>query len=235
MQQDCLVRTFHSTLYDMEWLETRFQLYCKRKWHLDQSSILKRLENAPRLERNVVYRELGRSNPASSLFFIHGEEARKSYMDFFNTSSHSLHTDLAAISLQGGQLADAMEMVEALRNEESYYNLYIETLQLFELSHIIHFCHNEYYESTQYKWVVDYVFDVGVCAEKRSISYEDSFANCGMLMKTVLEKISCVIDSLCMPVGKQGRGIIKVEPTQINIRKRLEDYVRKKKWKLQLH
>lgn len=233
---DIVIRSFHSTCYDLEWLETRFKLFCKRKWDVDRNGVIKRLENAPQLERNIVYRELGRSNPAASLFFIHGAKARSSYLECFDhTSSGNIHDDLAKVSLQDGQLADAIEMVEALRNDESYYHLYIEVLKVFEISHIIQFCHEEYLHATELKWVVDYIHRLGLEMETRNFSYSDSFANCGMQIKTLLEKIASVVDSQNTILNKEERKGGKICRQKKQLTKTLRSYVRHKKWKMQLH
>jgi hypothetical protein len=250
MVVDIVIRSFHSTCYDLEWLETRFKLFCKRKLEIDHDCVIKRLENAPQLDRNIVYRELGRSNPAASLFFIHGEKARSSYLECFeqNTSSSSssssgnIHDDLAKVTLQDGQLADAIEMVEALRNneDECYYHLYVEVLKLFEISHIIHFCHEEYLHVTELKWVVDYIHRLGLEMETKNTSYSDSFANGGIQLKTMLEKIASVVDSLSPTLNREerqggGGGGKKIHTPKKQLTKTFRSYMRNKKRKMQLH
>jgi len=238
MVVDIVIRSFHSTCYDLEWLETRFKIFCERKWEIDHAGVIKRLENAPQLDRNIVYRELGRSNPAASLFFIHGEKARASYLDCFDhTSSGNIHEDLAKVTLQDGQLADAIEMVEALRNDECYYHLYVEVLKLFEISHIIHFCHKEYLHDTELKWVVDYIYIFGLEMETRNISFSDSFANGGIELKTMLTKIASVVDSLSATFNREERrgGGGKIHTPKKQLTKTLTNYMRKKKRKMQLH
>lgn len=229
---DCIVRSFHSTFYDIEWLESRFEIFCKRKSDQDRASTLKRLENTKNLDRSIIYRELGRCHPATSLFCIHNQVARKAYMDCFSMNSTNIRDDFAMISIQGGQLGETIELKKALKNDAEHQDLYVEFLKLVEVAHIINFECDEYKE-TKYSWILNYIEKYGLQIQNRTLSYEDSFSNCGMQLQTMLTKISSLVDSMediqpCRRPPKRTYEEIKGEV-------RLSDFIRKKKEKLHLN
>mgnify|MGYP001826064859 CR=1 FL=1 len=230
--QDCIVRSFHSTLFDISWLESRFQLFCDRKSQVDKESMLKRLENTKQLDRNIVYRELGRCHPAASLFCNRNEAARQAYMECFLLKSTNIREDLAMISIKGGHLAEAISLMEALKDDANHQDLYVESLKLFEVAHMIHFSIDEYRQSTGYGWILQYIEKYALHIQNKTLSYEDTFSHNGMQLNTFLSRIASIVDS------------VHLQPTSRRESKRkwrknkrgtcLSDFIRKKKEKLNL-
>ena len=232
---DCIVRSFHSTFYDIEWLESRFEIFCKRKSDQDKASTLKRLENTKNLDRSIVYRELGRCHPATSLFCIHNQVARKAYMDCFSMDSTNIREDFAMISIQGGQLGETIELKRALMNDTEHQDLYVEFLKLIEVAHIINFECDEYKE-TKYSWILNYIKKYGLQIQNRTLCYEDCFSNCGMQLQTMLIKISSLVDSIenIQPCRRPSSSSKRKYEEEINGEMCVSDFIRKKREKLQL-
>ena len=233
MEDDCIVRSFHSTFYDIEWLEDRFELFCEKKSQQDKISTLKRLENTKHLDISIVYRELGRCHPAASLFCTHDKVAREAYMDCFSMESNDMREDLAKISIQGGQLAEAIQLKDALKNDLKHHDLYIEFLKLFEVAHMINFGCTEYRETTRYGWILKYIMKYGIHIQNRTLSYADTFTDCGMQLKTLLTKISSLVDSVEVIQPDRLEGS-KQKHNEIICGPYLSDFIRKKTEKLQL-
>ena len=232
MEDDCIVRSFHSSFYDIEWLECRFELFCQKKAEQDKISTLKRLENTKHLDRSIVYRELGRCHPAASLFCIYDKVAREAYMDCFSMESNDIREDLAKISIQGGQLAEAIQLKEALKNDLKHHDLYVEFLKLFEVAHIINFASTVYNEKTKYGWILKYIEKYGRHIQNRTLSYEDSFTDCGLQLKTLLTRISSLVDSV--EQKQSHRLVTKQKHAEIKGGPYINDFIRKKTEKLQL-
>jgi len=233
MEKDCIVKSFHSSYYDISWLEKRFDLFCQRKSQLDKESTLKRLENSRQLDRSIVYRELGRCDPAAALFCIHSDVARQSYMECFSMKSTNIREDLAAISLQGGHLAEAIHLKEALKNDVKHQDLYVEFLKLFEVAHIIHFALEEYKQTTCYGWILKYIERLALHIQNKTLSYEDTFAHCGMQLQTLLSKISSLVDSV-QPLQPLDNRNSKRKHEEIKGGSYLNDFIRVKKEKMQI-
>lgn len=193
-----LFRSFHSQLCDINWLEERLKIFVERKLEQDRQASHVRFKRVDKINSCVVYRELGRSHTAASIFLYDSDEARAAYMDCFGIKSQTLQEDLISLSINESMTMFASNLMEALRKEtHNKRTLYIEALQMFEIAHIVSFCKNEYLTSDniQLNWIVHYIYDIGKKFEAKRHTFYDTLQNNGHQIKTILNKVISLVDS----------------------------------------
>lgn len=198
MDNCLLFRSFHSQLFDVNWLEERLKIYVERKLEQDRQASHVRFRRVDKINSSVVFRELGRSHTAASLFLYDTDEARAAYMDCFGIKSQTLQEDLISLSMHESTTMFAYNLMQALRKEtQNKRTLYIEALQMFEIAHIVSFCRNEYLTSDniQLNWIVHYIYDIGKKFEAKRHTFYDTLQNNGHQIKTILRKVISLVDS----------------------------------------
>jgi hypothetical protein len=211
--------SFHSQHCDINWLEERLKIHMERKLEQDRQASEVRFRRVDKINSSVVYRELGRSHTAASLFLYDSDIAREAYMDCFGMKSQTLQGDLISLSLHESIAMFAYNLMEALRKEtHNKRTLYKEVLQMFEIAHIISFCKKEYLTSdnTQLNWIVDYIHDIGKTFEAKRHTFYDSLQNNGHQIKTILYKVISLVDSC---VFNPSMSMNFTDRNEINCRK----------------
>ena len=188
--------SFHPILYDISWLEERFNILCSIKEKIDMNAMKIKIKHAT-LHPKIIYKFLGRHNHLATLFVQNNIEAIKSFLDFQNHSvdDSDIKTLFAYAVCVTGPLKDAKLLIQSLKHERIYQHVYVEVLQLFECIHLTFF-DREVYRDTPHNTVIDFICDATKATLFNDNTYNSSLQNNGLQTDTLLQNIKAIVSSL---------------------------------------
>ena len=205
---DWLVRSFHPAFQDRQWLSNRFEQFCNKKMETDILATRKRLQHAT-VQPRIVHKLFGRHNPVCDVL-LHGDKVTfEEYMKHtvglgvskrhWESCENEWDRMVSAVVLTG-PLADAKQLVESLRTEES---MHLHILVLFELVHMTYFCKAQYLENTpkERHWIIHYFCKLAENIALETVSLDFAVDNNGLQTETLLKTVSSVMSSI-IPVKR---------------------------------
>lgn len=221
---DWLVRSFHPILYDMNWLQQRFELFCQAKLQIDFTWAQNRLQHAP-VHAKVIHKLFGRHNPIASILLHHQEDQDmfESYVigmygqKGIEKSMMETTKDRTALACAlTGPLNDAKKIIKSLLRGGG--QLVLDLLMLFELVHMTVFCKKEYESNTEpyHHWMISYICNLVDKVSVNDTSLTFAMECEGLQTQTLLKIVRSLLVS-CQPRGlghvhiQVGCGIEKDE------------------------
>ena len=201
-KQDYLMLSFHPDLYNVSWLEARFQVFCENKSKVDVKNTMRRLKHAP-VHPKVVHKLLGRHSSTSKAFLHKDSQTFKQYLDLIthDTDPNPLEEPkhlLSRATVQCSALGDAKNLIKHLRGDQT---IYTDILTLFELVNMTYFCKEEYMRNTDpsHIWIVHYI-----CQLVDNITFhktDHSFAHKarGLQTESLLKTVRATMLSVRLP------------------------------------
>lgn len=203
---DWLIKSFHPTCHDVQWLQQRFDAFYKAKLQIEFLWTQMRLKHAP-VHAKVVHKLLGRHNPVSELLLHHGDDRDllESYInDMFgkkgieNEMLDTVKNRIALTCALTGPLRDANQLVSSFITSDG--DLRVDTLMLFELVNMTVFCKNEYMSNVKphHQWIVNYICQMVKEVSLNEVSLPFAIGSDGLVTHTLLKQVQSLISS-CYP------------------------------------
>lgn len=159
---ELLVKSFHLTHADSNFLSERFMQFYERKLAIETHILYERVKHAPFIPK-IVHRLLGRNNAACNIMLFGDAHVRKEYIKYATGHDTKEEKDrlehTVEICVLEGPLKEAKELVGVLKQDNANKELLMDVLQMYQAVNICFFDAPIYKVNTSedFHWMIDYI------------------------------------------------------------------------------